>query len=63
MTDGSVDQAMLLKKRNHLDADGEKLLQFEQSRFHHFAYPDHVLGFVDGNPEGENTLALVSHDQ
>ena len=63
MTDRSVNQTMLLKKRNHLDADREELLQFEQSRFHHFAHPDHVLGFVDGDPEGENALAFVPHDQ
>ena len=63
MTDRSVDQAVLLKKRNHLDAHRQELLQFEQSRFHHSAYPDHVLGFVDRNPQRENALAFMPHNQ
>ena len=54
---------MLLKKRNHLDAHRQELLQFKQSRFHRLAHPNDVLGFVDGNPEGENALPFVSHDQ
>ena len=63
MSDRSINEPVLLKERNHLDAHRQELLQFEETLLNNPADPHHILCLVNRNTQGENALALMPHNQ